>query len=268
VTDFLGSIIPEVRRDVRSPEYLDGLPAGGTRPRVSLARSIQNAPADGAILIEYKRVSPGAEDPALPSSTAAEFVDRFSSALVAGYSCIGTRPVFAGSPRTCRSIAERTDRPVLFKDFVIDPVQIEAADRAGCSAILLIARLATRGLLDHSLAELAREAHARRLEVLLEIHDPSEVRLATGVPADILGVNLRNLETLRLAPEIATSTTRILRSKLPRLGLSGVTGPSEARRWWELDMDGILVGTAAARAPDPDAFLRGLRRPSSVEALP
>jgi indole-3-glycerol phosphate synthase len=266
MTDFLGRIVPEVRRDVGRPDYLTGLPAVGPRPRSTLTRSIQSARSAGAILVEYKRVSPGAAAPVLPTCTPREFVERFSNPVVAGYSSIGTGPVFGGSPRTCRSIAERTERPVLFKDFVLDPVQIEAADRAGCSAILLIARLATRGFLAHSLADLARRAHARRLEVLLELHDPSEVPLASSVPADLIGVNLRNLETLRLEPEVAASTARILRGSTPRLGLSGVTGPTEARRWWSLGVDGILVGTAAATAPDPDAFLRAVRRKDAAEA--
>ena len=126
---------------------------------------------------------------------------------------------------------------------------------------LLIARLETEGLLSTPLAELADQAHARRLEVLLEFHDRSELRQVGGVAADMFGVNVRDLDTLRMAPAVADATLRAAASLRPLLGLSGVASPADALRFWDAGVDGILVGSSVARASDPGAFLQSLHRP-------
>jgi indole-3-glycerol phosphate synthase len=125
----------------------------------------------------------------------------------------------------------------------------------------LIARLETEGLLTTPLAELATQAHARRLEVLLEFHDKSELRRAANVGADVYGVNVRDLDTLRMEPDVAQATIRAASHLRPLLGLSGVATQADARRFWESGVDGILVGSSVARATDAGGFLRTLRRP-------
>jgi indole-3-glycerol phosphate synthase len=151
---------------------------------------------------------------------------------------------------------------VVFKDFVVDPRQLEAASRSGASAVLLIARLEEEGLLTTALSELAAEAHARGLEVLLELHDKSELRRTADVAADVYGVNVRDLDTLRMAPTTADATIRAAAKLRPLLGLSGVASPADARRFWNAGVDGILVGSAVARSADPAALLQSLYRPA------
>jgi indole-3-glycerol phosphate synthase len=216
----------------------------------------------GSLLVEFKRNSPGSAEPRLPVRSAEEFVRVTSPAGIAGYSCIATAHRFEGSPDDVRELAEATDLPVLFKDFVIDPVQLEVAERVGASAVLLIARLESTGGLRASLAELARDAHARRLEVVLEFHERSELKQAAGVSADMYGVNVRNLDSLRMEPEVAAETIRAAGDLRPLLGLSGVGSADDARALWALGVDGILVGSAVARAADPSTFLASLRRPA------
>jgi indole-3-glycerol phosphate synthase len=179
---------------------------------------------------------------------------------VTAYSCLATEPRFEGSPADVADLVALTDLPVLFKDFVVDPRQLDAAAEAGASAILLIARLETHGGLATPLADLADGAHARGLEVLLEFHDKSELRQVGNVAADVFGVNVRDLDTLRMEPEVAAATIRAAGRLRPLLGLSGVRDRSDALRFWELGVDGILVGSAAARASDLPQFLRTLHR--------
>jgi indole-3-glycerol phosphate synthase len=266
--DFLQRIVPAVERSTEDPRYLGDLPERPRPGRRSLARAVRDARGRGALLVEHKLASPGARGSVLPQRTPEEFLERLEGAPVAALSGLATEPVFGGSPGLVRRIAGRTRLPVLFKDFVIGPRQVEAAERAGCSAVLLIARLATRGLLRTPLSDLAEEAHRRGLEVLLELHRPEEAELLTTVRCDLVGVNVRDLETLRLKPTVAAATLAQLPPSVPRLALSGVAGPADAARWWSLGADGLLVGTAAALAEDAPRFLNGLLRPGAREVSP
>jgi indole-3-glycerol phosphate synthase len=259
---FLSEVVAATRTAIASPDYLAGLPEGDEGvDHPSLRNAIQSAGSRGALLVEFKRFSPGAESPELPERSPEEFVRSTLSAVVAGYSCVATEHRFRGSPRDVAALASRTALPVLFKDFIVDRPQLDAARRSGASAVLLIARLESMGLLTIPLAELAREAHSRRLEVLLEFHERSELKRAAGVDADMYGVNVRDLDSLRMEPDVAAATIRAASPLRPLLGMSGVASPDDARRFWDLGTDGILVGSAAARATDPAAFLRTLHRP-------
>ena len=257
---FLERIVDRVREDLRSPTYATGLPEiRSPQRRPSLREAIVRAPNGWALVVERKRRSPGRAPPDLPERPIEEFVRTVSAARVDGLSCLATRPSFEGSPAEVRELAERSRLPVLFKDFVVDPGQVEAAARAGASAILLIARLESEGLLDRSVAELADRAHRVGLEVVLELHRSEELKVADRVPADVYGVNVRDLDSLELRPDVAEETFRSLGGRRPALGLSGVSGPEEARRFRSWGAEGILVGRGFATSREPRAFLVSLR---------
>jgi indole-3-glycerol phosphate synthase len=239
---------------------------GPARRRASLRAAIQSAGARGALVAEFKRNSPGRPDPTLPVRSVREFVATTAAAGVTGYSCVATEHRFGGSPRDVAELVAATDRPVLFKDFVLDVGQIEVAASVGASAVLLIARLEVEGLLRSPLAELANAAHAEGLEVLLEFHEKSELKRAADVPADMFGVNVRDLDTLHMEPSVAADTLRLASGFRPLLGLSGVGSASDARAFWDLGVDGILVGSALALSTDPTRFLHSLYRTAGVDA--
>jgi len=259
---FLQTMVDATRAEVARPEYLDGLPAQGARHPPSLRTALTDGSPHGAILAEYKRRSPGATHPDLPRQGLDAFVRETSEAGVDAYSCLASRPEFGGAPGDVAELATLTTCPILFKDFVIDPVQIEAATRAGASAVLLIARLEAEGLLRHSLHALADAAHARGLEVLLEWHGRAELRRTEDVPADVYGVNVRDLDSLEIHRTVADETIRAASHFRPLIGMSGIEGSADARRFWDAGVDGILVGTALSRAPNPRTFLASLRRPT------
>ncbi len=263
---FLEEIVSSTRTVVDGTTYLSSLPAASPHRPARLSAAVAAAGARGALLVEFKRASPGAADPRLPAYTVEEFVGRAEPGGVAGYSCLATESRFEGSVRDVAALAAATPRPVLFKDFVVDPRQIEAAARAGAAAVLLIARLETEGWTRVPIAELARDAHRRGLEVLLEFHEKTELSRVGHVAADMYGVNVRDLDSLRMEPEVAAATLRAANGRRPLLGLSGVASAEDARRFWSAGVDGILVGSAVARASDPARFLAGLRRPAGGTA--
>jgi indole-3-glycerol phosphate synthase len=263
VTGFLEAIVSEVGRSVDHPGYLSGLTAEPRSTRPSLRAAVTSAPDRWAILLERKRVSPGAADPDLPEMPLEAFVEVAGAVGATGLSCLATGPRFRGSPQEVAALARSTSLPVLFKDFVVRPVQVEAARRSGAAALLLIARLEREGRIDARLNDLSTQAHAAGLEVLLELHDPRDLPVADRVPADLYGINVRDLDTLDLRPDTARATFRASAHLRPRLGLSGVAGPPEASRFRSWGADGILIGTGFARAENPRQFVSALRAPGA-----
>lgn len=255
---FLDELLPEVEREVRLPGYLDGLPEATPPARPGVRRAIFERIPGRAGIVELKRRAPGSTPPELPMRPVAEFASLAESAGACALSCVATRPRFDGAPRLVRELVLASTLPVLFKDVVVEPVQVEAARRSGASAILLIARLETERRISHPLKELAREAHESGLEVWLELHRPEEVAVASAFPADVYGVNVRDLDSLKLEWEVARETIHAAQRLRPLIGMSGVRGPTEAEWFRGLGTDGVLLGSALARSADPGALLLSL----------
>ena len=257
--NFLKRIVSDVRALVEEPAYLDGVPPEMPAPGPSLRAAIQRDRRAGAVLVEYKRVSPGSAEPRLPSRTVEEFARVVGSLPVTALSCLACAPRFEGSPRDVSELARRVQRPVLFKDFLVSPIQLEAARRCGASAVLVIARMADVPGADFSPDWLAREAHRRGLEVVLELHSEGELRTSEHIPADVYGVNTRDLDTLVIERAVADRTLRAVQSRRPLLGLSGIESSADAAWFWRRGVDGVLVGSGFARASDPEQFVNSLR---------
>ncbi len=263
-SNFLRDVAAHVREELAAGTYGAGVPEARRRSPPSLREAIARDRGQGALLVEYKRASPGAAVPLPRPPSVEEFLQRTELAGVTAYSCLATGYGFDGSPARVHELASRTPAPVLFKEFVVAPEQVKVAARTGASAVLLIARLQSEGLLERPLAELAAESHRLGLEVLLELHSTAELSQTDGVAADVYGVNTRDLASLRFDRPAAYTTLDAARSRhlRPLLGLSGVEGAADAAELWSRGCDGLLVGSAVVRAAEPAAFLATLRRPA------
>jgi indole-3-glycerol phosphate synthase len=263
---FLDEILPSVRESVDASAYLAGLPeAPSTRPP-SFRSAITDRASQLGCVVEFKRASPGYADSRLPSVPVDHFVRTVERSGAVAISCLACAPRFGGSPADVAALTRKTSLPVLFKDFILGPRQLEAAQRTGAAAVLLIARLEVERRLPFSLAEFNDEAHRRGLETLLELHHPEDLEVARKVSADVYGVNVRDLDTLRLERGRAAEVLRGARSFRPLLGLSGVEGTAEVEWFRSLGVDGFLVGTSVARARDPEAFITALVNAGKVES--
>ncbi len=142
--------------------------------------------------------------------------------------------------------------PVLAKDFVVDPRQLDLLRAAGADLVLLLAVLHPRA----RLARLVRRALDLGLEPLVEAHDAREVDAALASDARLVGINNRDLRTLDVDPERAVR----LRDAVPgdRLAIaeSGVRDTATVARWRASGFDAALVGEALMRAGDPAAAAR------------
>ncbi|MBQ0057789.1 MAG: indole-3-glycerol phosphate synthase TrpC [Bacteroidales bacterium] len=151
---------------------------------------------------------------------------------------------------------------ILRKEFIIDEYQLYEARLVGADAVLLIAA----DLHPMQYGELLRKAHDLGLEVLLEVHDASELEyLKAGVP-DMLGVNNRSLGTFHTDVQHSFDIAAQMQSAVRALGLSedetpllvsesGISSPEVVRRLREVGFRGFLIGECFMKEADPGQAL-------------
>lgn len=227
-----------------------------TAPRApSLLEPLTMADRTSDVLVEIKFASPSHPEPVVADfdQTLARLVDG----KPLGLSVLAEPHVFRGSLDYVRRAA-RTGLPVVFKDIVVDPVQVEAAAACGASAVLIIQTLSTRGLAVTTPQQLIDRAHELDLDVVLEVHTLGDLDDARETDADILGINNRDLSTLRT--DLSTTPTLLAtRPKdRPVIAMSGVERRDQVEAMRRAGADAVLVGTSVMTDPDPRRKLEEL----------
>lgn len=209
-----------------------------------------------SIIAEIKRKSPSKghlakiDDAAHLSTT---YINGGANAI----SVLTDEPFFGGSMDDLIRVTQhlRPDPcPVLRKDFVIDPIQIAQAILAGADAVLCI--VAVLGQKTKTLLQAAKDMG---IDVLVEVHDRYELDIALNAQAEIIGINNRDLTTLKVNPHHALSLVNDLPHHLVRVAESGILDPTLARTYHQAGFHAVLIGEALVTAQDPGAFMRACR---------
>ena len=203
-----------------------------------------------SVIAEFKRRSPSA-GPLARGVDLAQRVRAYERGGAAAISVLTEPTGFGGSAADLRRARGVTGLPILMKDFVVAPSQVEEAAHLGASAVLLIARC----LAPSTLEDLAAAAGELEVEVLIECADEAELDLALAVPGALIGVNNRDLSTF----EVDLARSRDLLARVPRdrvaVAESGFSRPRDTAEVCRV-ADAVLIGSALMRSEDPAAFLR------------
>src|SRR5207249_9022543 len=97
-----------------------------------------------------------------------------------------------------------------------------------------------------------------QLEVLVEIHDETELRRAIDAGAEIIGINNRNLETLAVDPATSDRLLPMIPKGIVAVSESGITSIEDVQRVAALGADAVLVGSSLSSAEDPESVVRHL----------
>ncbi|MFZ5443717.1 MAG: indole-3-glycerol phosphate synthase TrpC [Myxococcota bacterium] len=225
----------------RLPAPAPAKPRRGTaRGGARLREALSTGPAP-RVIAEVKRRSPSAgpiADIADPAALARQYVERGARAI----SVLTNAADFGGSLEDLRRVRAAVDVPLLRKDFIVHPAQLDEAAEAGADAVLLIA-----GLLGGGLARMRAAAEARGLEALVEVHDEAELRLALDAGATLLGINNRDLRTF----EVDLAVSERLAPRIPPHVLvvseSGVRSREALERLRTAGLENFLVGEFLVR---------------------
>ncbi len=264
-SDFIFTLAESAAKNIEGGYYHKlGRQPANMPPRRSLKRAILRSRVT-PLIAEVKFNSP-AEGRLRQAGDVASIARAYERGGVAGISVLTEPRHFDGDVRYVPMVKRSVGVPVLMKDIVIDPVQIDAAARLGADAVLFIAAIFVNRLARASLGEMFARARARGLEVLFEAHREEEYVLALDSEADLVGINNRNLNTL----EVSLETTRRLlaygrdeRERLRRAGKdkpviseSGIKSRDEVKGLAEMGADGFLVGSAFMKSADPERAVR------------
>lgn len=159
----------------------------------------------------------------------------------AGISILTEPKSFLGSLERFVRVRELVNLPLLMKDIIVSPLQIDAAQKIGADAVLLIHSLASRGYFN--LQEMAAYTHRKGLEVVVEVHSREELECVVCTEADIIGVNNRDLGTMETDVSHTCSVLEGFACGIPLLSESGFKTRHDVLKVKDI-VNGILVGTA------------------------
>jgi len=204
-----------------------------------------------ALIAEVKKSSPSAGIIAGeldPASIAPEYERGGASAI----SVLTESTYFGGDLADLIAVKGAVKIPVLRKDFIIDPYQIYEARSAGADAILLIAELLDR----NQLTDYLRLAHHLGLSCLVESHGRGELEKAIEIGAEIIGVNNRNLKTLKVDIDTSIKLIPLIPPDRIRVSESGIKMVADVASVSGAGADAILVGEVLVRSKNPAEKIR------------
>ena len=226
-----------------------------TKPQVSLRKAIMEC-KHNPVITEIKAASPSAGT--IRSNIDPKVIAQaMQKGGAVGISVLTEPKHFNGSLQALAQAREAVKLPILMKDIVISPKQVEAASQIGANAILLIEALFERGYTKMAVDEMITFAHSRGLEVLLETHSQEEFFSAIKTDADLVGINNRNLGTLK----IDLNTTREILEKNKNHGKtviseSGITKPDDLQFLRGCGAKAFLIGSAIMLTEDIESKVK------------
>ena len=217
------------------------------RKTLSLAGSLLNTHKNG-IIAEFKRKSPSKgviNADASVVAVSAAYADHGAS----GISILTDEHFFGGTPADIDA-ARFNNVPILRKDFIIDEYQVLEARAMGADVILLIAAC----LRPEQVRSLASFARSLDLEVLLELHEPSELGHVTD-DTNIVGINNRDLKTFEVDIDRSLRMAEQLPAGKIKVAESGIDAVQTIKLFREAGFRGFLMGEHFMKQEDPaDAF--------------
>jgi indole-3-glycerol phosphate synthase len=255
MNNFLDILAANAKRTVQSG-YYKNVETTATYPKISLKAAIQNCKAN-AVITEIKAASPslGTIRSTINPTEIAEAMQRGGAV---GISVLTEPTYFNGSLQTLIEARAAVQLPILMKDIIVSKEQIDAAAKLGANAVLLIQGLFDKGHCEAAEAEMIDYAHNQGIEVLLETHTEEEYASALKTDADLIGVNNRNLDTLKT--DLTTTQQILSQGKQGRVVVSesGMKAPGHLQFLRGCGADAFLVGSSIMLTDDIEQKVKEL----------
>jgi indole-3-glycerol phosphate synthase len=245
MADFLDTLAQSAQETINSGYYearKETAPSYISLKKVIL--ETKNAP----VITEIKAASPSAGT-IRKNIEAGNLAESMEKGGAVGISVLTEPKHFKGSLHSLIEARKAVKVPILMKDIILSPVQLEAASKAGANAALLVEALFDRGYCECTVNDMIARAHSAGLEVLLETRTAEEFRSAVRTHADLVGINNRDLATLKVDLNV---TKRILERNSAEgkivVSESGINTAADLRFLRECGAHAFLIGSAVMLA--------------------
>ncbi|MBN2437136.1 MAG: indole-3-glycerol phosphate synthase TrpC [Deltaproteobacteria bacterium] len=221
----------------------------------SLARIVEKKPpardfkaalaSECAIIAEVKRKSPSRgllRADFDPVRIAGEYESHGAAAI----SVLTDQTFFGGCDEDLAAVRGAVSRPVLRKEFIIDPYQICEARAIGADAILLIAAILTAG----QVREYRELAAMMGMASMIEIHDRGELEMALLAGAEIIGINNRDLKTFVTDIRTSADLAPLIPEDRIAVSESGIRTRGEIEALQKAGIRAFLIGETLISAPE------------------
>ena len=241
------------RRAECSVAQLDHDAAGQSAPRGFRAALESKASQGFGLIAEIKKASPS-KGLIRKDFRPADHARAYQAGGAACLSVLTDAPYFQGHEEFLVAARAACNLPVLRKDFMVDPWQVAEARAIGADAILIIV-----AALDYTaMSEIEAAALERGMDVLVEVHNETEMERASQLQSRLIGVNNRDLK--RFVTDL--SVTEQLSSLVPEGTLlvseSGINDHADLERLSACGVRSFLVGESLMRQTDIESATRTL----------
>jgi indole-3-glycerol phosphate synthase len=266
--DVLAELVAAARARVAAAAAQESLTDLAARARDATPRADRFAAAlsraEGiAIIAECKAASPS-RGTLVRDYVPASIATAYETAGAAAVSVLTEPARFGGSLAHLAAVRAAVRLPLLRKDFIVDEYQLLEARAAGADAVLLIVAALTQD----ELGALHERARDLGLAALVEVHDEHELERALAAGARIIGVNNRDLRTLRVDLRTSLRLAPLLPADVTAVAESGIGSAADLVRLRAAGYHAALVGERLVTAGDPGAALRALGSGGAANAAP
>src|SRR5579862_2404075 len=262
MSDVLAEICAEKRAYVAGSKRARPEPAlraslAEAPPVRRFAASLERVVGEGSygLIAEVKKASPSRGLIRADFDPAA-LAQAYEAGGATCLSVLADTPYFQGSDDHLRAARAACRLPVLRKDFILDPYQVVESRVLGADCILLI----MAALDDAAAGDLAAIAAGLGLDVLVEVHNRAELDRALRLEARLIGINNRDLKTLKVDLQTTESLAPLVPPGPIVVGESGLNGPADLDRLAAAGARSFLVGESLMRSGDVAAATRRLLR--------
>ncbi len=194
------------------------------------------------IIGELKKVSPS-EGLLKKDFDFIEITREYEKSKVAALSVVTDEIFFGGNIAILPKIRKNTRKPLLRKDFIIDEYQIYEARYYGADAVLLIASNLEKEQIDNFII-LAKKYN---MDCLVEVHNADDLKKVLKTKSEIIGINNRDLKTLKVDLETTKKLVKKIRRKLVIVSESGYENKQQIKDI-KSKVNAFLIGTTIMKA--------------------
>lgn len=252
---ILDKIIKNKRKEIEIAKAKH--PLDSFRPFLSLSqrnfRRAITAKRGLALIGEIKKASPSGLE--VKGFNPVKIARIYKDAGIAAISVVTDEKYFKGSLSYLKQINREIKRiPLLRKDFIIDEYQVYESRYYNADAILLVAKILAKEQIDNFI-DIAKILN---MDCIVEIHDEKDLEKALKTKTSIIGINNRNLDTLRINMDTVPKLIKKIPDNKLVIAESGYKTKKDIAKI-KKKVDGILIGSALMEAKDIAKKVRELR---------